>query len=70
MRCTTRIVSFVLAVIMCLSIMPQKVHVIRAGKATSRNAINLLQLMGFDQRIVDKAHNKARGYLETGTWKV
>ena len=45
-------------------------YVIRAGKATSRNAINLLQLMGFDQRIVDKAHNKARGYLETGTWKV
>lgn len=45
-------------------------YVIREGKATSRNAINLLQLIGFDQRIVDKAHEKANRYLETGTWKV
>ena len=45
-------------------------YVMREGKATSRNAINLLQLIGFDQKIVDNAHKKASGYLETGTWKV
>ena len=44
-------------------------YTIREGKATSRNAINLLQLIGFDQRIVESAHEKANRYLETGTWQ-
>ena len=44
-------------------------YVIRAGKANSRNAINLLQLIGFDQNIVDRAHQKANRYLETGEWR-
>ena len=44
-------------------------YVIRAGKASSRNAINLLQLIGFDQHIVDQAHQKANRYLETGEWR-
>lgn len=37
MRCTTRIVSFVLAVIMCLSIMPQKVHASSFAKNECNN---------------------------------
>lgn len=41
---------------------------IRPGKATSRNAIDLLRLMGFDAAIVDAAHKRASGYLETGRW--
>lgn len=44
-------------------------YVIRAGKATSRNAINLLQLIGFDRSIVERAHQSANRYLETGEWK-
>ncbi len=41
---------------------------IRHGKAISRNAINLLKLMGFDERIVSGAHARANSYMEKGTW--
>jgi len=41
---------------------------LRRGKATSRNAIDLLRLMGFDERIVENAHARANRYLETGSW--
>ena len=43
---------------------------IRAGKAYSRNAINLLQIMGFDPLIVENAHKKANHYLAHGSWPV
>ncbi len=42
---------------------------IRPGKATSRNAINLLKLMGFDAAIVNGAHERAGRYTETGIWR-
>jgi len=42
---------------------------IRPGKATSRNAINLLRLIGFDNTIVDGAHRRANAYMESGTWR-
>ena len=42
---------------------------IRQGKAVSRNAINLLKLMGFEQSIVEEAHLRASGYMENGVWK-
>ncbi|MGN1346141.1 MAG: hypothetical protein ACI4V1_05100 [Eubacteriales bacterium] len=42
---------------------------IRAGKATSRNAINLLKLLGFEESIVAGAHERANRYTETGIWK-
>ena len=38
------------------------------GRAASRNAINLLHFLGFPDEIVDKAHQRANGYLETGRW--
>ncbi len=41
---------------------------IRPGKATSRNAINLLKLMGFGDDIVNGAHERAERYMETGVW--
>ena len=44
-------------------------YLLRPGPATSRNAINLLKLMGFGDGIVDGAHRRAENYLETGTWK-
>lgn len=43
-------------------------YTLRFGKTTSRNAINLLRLIGFDDEIVDNAHNKATCYLNSGTW--
>lgn len=44
-------------------------YVLRPGKATSRNAINLLRFMGFDETIVRRAHDSATRYLETGSWE-
>lgn len=41
---------------------------IRPGAATTRNAINLLKLMGFDENIVDAAHRRASFYVQTGQW--
>ena len=38
------------------------------GPAETRNAIHLLKLMGFDQSIVDAAHDRANHYAETGKW--
>lgn len=42
---------------------------LRPGKATSRNAINLLELMGFDEEIVESAHERANRYIESGKWQ-
>ncbi len=39
------------------------------GRANSRNAINLLKLMGFDEVIVQNAHARANRYLEQGVWR-
>lgn len=44
-------------------------YTLRPGKAVSRNAINLLKLMGFDAHIVSGAHERANAYMETGTWR-
>ncbi len=41
---------------------------IKPGPAGTRNAINLLRLMGFDDEIVKRAHERANRYLETGVW--
>ena len=43
---------------------------IREGKATTRNAINLLRLLGFDEQIVQNAHARADRYLERGSWSL
>lgn len=38
------------------------------GKAQTRNAIKLLEFMGYDESIVSKADNRAKCFLETGQW--
>ncbi len=43
-------------------------YLLRPGKATSRNAINLLKLIGFGDRIVDGAHARANRYMKDGKW--
>ncbi len=40
------------------------------GKAVTRNAIRLLELMGYDQRIIRLADEQARHFLETGEWRM
>lgn len=42
---------------------------IKPGKATSRNAINLLRLMGFPDDMVQAAHHRADTYLHSGQWR-
>lgn len=42
---------------------------INAGKATSRNAIRLLSLMGYDENIVNNADRIASDFLKTGEWR-
>lgn len=43
-------------------------YLLRPGKATSRNAIDLLRLLGFEEDLVEKAHARANRYVETGIW--
>ncbi len=40
------------------------------GKATSRNAIKLLKVLGYDDSLVVAAENMAANFLETGKWSV
>ena len=39
------------------------------GAATTRNAIALLGTLGFDDKIIDKANNRAKEFMDTGIWK-
>jgi DNA mismatch repair ATPase MutS len=41
---------------------------IRSGPAGTRNAINLLKLMGFEDGIVNRAHERADRYIQTVFW--
>lgn len=38
------------------------------GPASSRNAIRLLSVLGYDKEIVDRATKRAEHFLECGTW--
>ena len=40
------------------------------GKATTRNAIRLLSLMGYDGRMIEKASAQAERFVRTGMWIV
>lgn len=41
---------------------------IREGRATTRNAIKLLGIMGYDDSIIQKAENMAGEFLKVGRW--
>ena len=41
---------------------------LKKGRATSRNAIKLLGVMGYDEKIIREAERMAEGFLETGFW--
>ncbi len=40
------------------------------GKATSRNAIKLLQIIGYDQQIIERATAQAEKFIENGSWEI
>jgi DNA mismatch repair ATPase MutS len=42
---------------------------LRDGRASSRNAIKLLQLMGYSAAIVAEAEKRADGFVNRGSWK-
>ncbi len=42
---------------------------LHSGKANTRNAIRLLGMMGYSQRIIDSAEKMALGFMKTGSWK-
>lgn len=44
-------------------------YCLKEGKATSKNALKLLSIMGFDGEIVDRAKTMADDFCEDGIWK-
>ena len=44
-------------------------YMIKSGKATTRNAIKLLSVMGYDSSLVESAEKMSAGFLENGTWE-
>ena len=38
------------------------------GRTLTRNAIKLLEFMGYDKDIVQRAETKANNFLNTGVW--
>lgn len=45
-------------------------YTLREGRASSRNAIRLLEIMGYDQSIIQRAQEQAEGFLQQGIWKL
>lgn len=45
-------------------------YTLREGRASSRNAIRLLEIMGYDQSIIEKAQEQAEDFLQQGIWKL
>lgn len=41
-----------------------------AGKATTRNAIKLLKVMGYREEIIEQAEEMAENFMKNGVWKV
>ena len=41
---------------------------LKEGPATTRNAIMLLKVLGYDENIVENAQKMADGFLKTGSW--
>ncbi len=45
-------------------------YMLREGKANSRNAIRLLEIMGYDETIISSAQRQAEDFLRQGIWKL
>lgn len=45
-------------------------YILREGSAVTRNAINLLQILKFDSKVVDRAREDADYFEKKGVWRV
>lgn len=45
-------------------------YLLREGRSNSRNAIRLLEILGYDPEITRGAEEMVEGFLETGKWKM
>ncbi len=45
-------------------------YILNGGRATTRNAIKLLGIMGYDEEILKKAEEMADGFVRTGEWRM
>ena len=43
-------------------------YLLKEGRATSRNAIKLLEIIGYDKHIVEEAQAAAKKFEDTGSW--
>ena len=43
-------------------------YILHEGKATTRNAIRLLEALGYSENIIKKANDMAANFLQTGKW--
>lgn len=43
-------------------------YLLKTGRATTRNAIKLLSVMGYDETIIDNANAMAAAFIEKGHW--
>lgn len=44
-------------------------YLLHEGRATSRNAIKLLRMLGYPQEVIERAEASAEQFLQTGEWK-
>jgi len=44
-------------------------YLLHEGRATSRNAIKLLRMLGYPQEVIERAEDSAEHFLQTGEWK-
>lgn len=44
-------------------------YVMQNGRATSRNAIKLLKIIGYDNAIIDNSKRRADDFINTGVWR-
>ena len=45
-------------------------YTLREGRAGSRNAIRLLEIMGYEASIIERAQKQAENFLQQGIWKL
>lgn len=45
-------------------------YILNRGRATTRNAIKLLQIMGYDAEVIEKADATAAHFIEKGEWRL
>lgn len=45
-------------------------YLLKPGRTNTRNAIRLLELMGYDREVIEQARSEAAGFEKTGVWEV